>query len=70
MFPRLTDLLLTIPNRLPKEMKSLRSGGPNEVIPWSALTDETEAETIAETIQRLKELGYRYRDIAVLYRSA
>lgn len=59
----------TIPNRLQKEMKALRPSGSNEVNPWSASTDLEEADRIVETIQRLKDLGYRYRDIAVLYRS-
>jgi DNA helicase-2/ATP-dependent DNA helicase PcrA len=59
----------SIPNRLPKEMKSVRDPGPNQIVPWSADTDQEEAERIAETIVRLKEEGYRYRDIAVLFRS-
>jgi DNA helicase II / ATP-dependent DNA helicase PcrA len=59
----------SIPARLEKAMKSVRSAGANEIVSWSAATDDSEAETIAETIQRLKASGYRYRDIAVLYRS-
>jgi len=59
----------SIPDRLPKEMQPVREAGENEVVAWSAKTDDAEAERIAETVQRLKELGYRYRDIAVLYRS-
>ena len=59
----------TIPNRLDKTMKEHRPAGPNQVVPWSAATDATEADTIADTIIRLKAQGYRYRDIAVLFRS-
>lgn len=58
-----------IPNRLAKSMKGHRPPAATQVVPWSAATDETEAETIADTILRLKALGYQYRDIAVLYRS-
>jgi DNA helicase-2/ATP-dependent DNA helicase PcrA len=58
-----------IPNRLEKAMKDHRPEGPNQVVPWSAATDASEADTIADTILRLKALGYRYRDIAVLFRS-
>jgi DNA helicase II / ATP-dependent DNA helicase PcrA len=59
----------TIANRLIKTMKEHRPAGPNQVVPWSAATDATEADTIADTVLRLRELGYRYRDIAVLFRS-
>src|SRR6185436_14677698 len=59
----------SIPDRLPKTMKSVRDAGPNQIVPWSANTDDAEAEQIAETIGRLKALGYRYHDIAVLFRS-
>jgi len=59
----------SIPERLSKEMKAVRDPGPNQVLDWLAETDEAEAERIADTIVRLKALGYRYRDIAVLFRS-
>ena len=59
----------SIPGRLPKEMKPVRSAGPNQVTPWAAETPEDEAERIVDTIERLKDVGYNYRDIAVLYRS-
>ena len=58
-----------IPNRLPKQMKGHRADGPNQVVPWAAETDQSEADTIADTIVKLKALGYRYRDIALLFRS-
>jgi DNA helicase-2/ATP-dependent DNA helicase PcrA len=59
----------TITPRLPKEMKAEREQHPDAVVPWSASTPEHEVETIADTIVRLRALGHRYRDIAVLYRS-
>ncbi|HOC70697.1 MAG TPA: ATP-dependent helicase [Candidatus Hydrogenedentes bacterium] len=59
----------SIPDRLEKRMESAREEGENEVIVWSAPTDIEEAEKIAETIKHLKNQGYQYRDIAILYRS-
>lgn len=59
----------SIAGRLPKTMEPVRTAGPNEVIAWWAGTEEEEAERVAETISRLHAAGYRYRDIAVLYRS-
>jgi DNA helicase II / ATP-dependent DNA helicase PcrA len=58
-----------IPERLPKEMKPSRPPGKNEIVCWSGDTPEEEAERIADTTERLHKSGYRYRDIAVLYRS-
>ncbi len=59
----------TIGPRLPKAMKPHRPASEAEVVCWAAETTDTEAKTIAETIERLRERGYRYKDIAVLYRS-
>lgn len=59
----------TIAPRLPKAMQSWRPPAGPEVHTWPALTPEDEATTIAETITRLRELGYRYKDIGVLFRS-
>jgi len=59
----------TIPLRLDKVMEPVRPGGDVEVVPWKAETPEDEAATIAETISRLRERGFRYRDIGVLFRS-
>ncbi len=59
----------TIEPRLDKTMYASREGGNVQVVPWTASTDETEAETIADTIQRLHSNGVPYRSIAVLYRS-
>lgn len=60
---------LSIAPRLEKKMEPHRQSGGPEVHGWSAETDEAEAITIADTIQRLRTQGFRYKDIAVLYRS-
>ena len=59
----------SIPERLSKQMKAVRDPGPNEVVDWLAETDDGEVERIADAIVGLRELGYRYRDLAVLFRS-
>lgn len=59
----------SIPDRLPKVMQPVRQAGANEVVRWAAGTDADEAETIVETIARLADLGFKYRDIGVLFRS-
>lgn len=59
----------SIPGRLPKAMEPIRNAGPNQVVAWWASTEEEEAERVADTIARLHVAGYRYQDIAVLYRS-
>jgi DNA helicase-2/ATP-dependent DNA helicase PcrA len=59
----------TIPDRLPKRMRAKRDPGRNELVAWSAETENDEADRVAETIYRLHRIGYRWRDIAVLYRS-
>lgn len=58
-----------ISDRLPKAMKPYRPPHQNEVVCWSAPTEEGEAEVIADTIGRLRDAGYKLRDIGVLYRS-
>ncbi len=59
----------SIPDRLPKKMLSTREKGPAEVVPWLAATPDAEAEVIAEHIEALHGQGWRYQDIAVLFRS-
>jgi DNA helicase-2/ATP-dependent DNA helicase PcrA len=59
----------SISPRLPKQMNPHRPTGGPEVHAWAAETVEVEAETIADTIGQLRQRGYRYKDIAVLYRS-
>lgn len=64
-----SDFAAAIPDRLPKEMESVRPADEPEIVAWRAETDLDEAEQIAETIERLYSRGFRYRDMAVLYRS-
>jgi DNA helicase II / ATP-dependent DNA helicase PcrA len=59
----------SIPQRLLKRMEAVREEGPAEVVPWIASTDDAEADLIGDTIERLKGIGYAYRDVAVLFRS-
>ena len=59
----------TIPDRLPKKMLSARPKGPTEVVPWLAGTPEAEAEIIADHILTLREQGWCYQDMAILFRS-
>jgi DNA helicase-2/ATP-dependent DNA helicase PcrA len=59
----------SIPLRLRKEMQPVRDPAPTQVVPWTATTDQAEADLIADTILRLRKSGYRYRDISVLFRS-
>ncbi len=59
----------SIEGRLKKKMQAHRTAAGPEVHCWAALQPETEAKTIADTIESLAKRGYRYRDIAVLYRS-
>jgi DNA helicase II / ATP-dependent DNA helicase PcrA len=55
--------------RLPKKMKSHRPANGLEVHCWAAETGTVEAEVIADTIKKLRKKGYRYEDIAILFRS-
>lgn len=59
----------SIPGRLEKSMEPTREKSDCQIIPWSAETQEDEGIIIAETILQLKKQGYRYQDIAILYRS-
>lgn len=59
----------TISPRLTKAMKRYRQAGSLEIHAWAAETNEREAAVIASTIERLHKRGYRYKDIAILYRS-
>ena len=59
----------TIPDRLPKEMQTFRPDeGPAVSIAIGLYDEETEANAIADQIERLHENGVRYRDIAILVR--
>jgi DNA helicase-2/ATP-dependent DNA helicase PcrA len=59
----------SISPRLPKKMEPHRPPAGPEVHAWAAETVKGEAEVIADTIEELRHRGYRYKDIAVLYRS-
>ena len=60
----------TIQGRLDKSMLAYRQAASPELVTWKAPTEADEATTIARTIQRLRCIGYRFRDIAVLVRSS
>lgn len=59
----------TIAPRLPKKMEPHREAGGPELHGWSADTAENEATVIADTIEQLRERGFRYKDVAILFRS-
>lgn len=59
----------SIAPRLEKKMEPHRPASDAEVHCWAADRDVDEATTITKTIKQLHKRGYRYRDIAVLYRS-
>jgi DNA helicase-2/ATP-dependent DNA helicase PcrA len=59
----------TIPERLAKRMEATRPAGIAERTAFSADTDEDEAARISHTVTALHEKGFRYADIAVLFRS-
>jgi DNA helicase II / ATP-dependent DNA helicase PcrA len=60
----------SISPRLPKKMNKYRSASEPEVHCWAAEKAEDEAEVIADTIEKLvTKKGYRYKDIAILFRS-
>lgn len=71
--PKIIDTANTfaksISPRLPKKMKPHRDAGGPEVHCWAAETVPEEAEVIADTIKKLRKRGYRYKDIAILFRS-
>jgi DNA helicase-2/ATP-dependent DNA helicase PcrA len=60
----------SIVGRLPKAMDPFRPGSTGaELVCWSGETPDDEARMIAQTIRRAHDdLGYRYRDVAVLCR--
>jgi len=59
----------SIAPRLRKQMKEHRPPSAPEVHCWAAEAVPDEAEVIADTIEKLAKKGYRYKDIAILYRS-
>jgi DNA helicase-2/ATP-dependent DNA helicase PcrA len=63
------DFARSISGRLNKAMKPVRMSDGCQVVTWSAETEDKEAAVIADTIHSLRNQGYRYQDIAILYRS-
>jgi DNA helicase-2/ATP-dependent DNA helicase PcrA len=59
----------SISPRLPKKMERHRSASGPEVHFWAAETVPEEAEVIADTIEELLKRGYRYKEVAILFRS-
>jgi DNA helicase-2/ATP-dependent DNA helicase PcrA len=59
----------SISPRLPKKMQEHRPSGGPEVHCWAAETVPDEAEIIADTIEEMRKKRYRYKDIAILFRS-
>jgi DNA helicase II / ATP-dependent DNA helicase PcrA len=66
---RANTFATTISPRLTKSMEPHRDAGGPEVHAWAAETAEDEACVIADTIEQMHRRGYRYKDVAVLYRS-
>lgn len=60
----------SIEGRLPKKMGNHRPpSGATEVVCWQAETEQDQARIIAKSVRRFHdELGYAYRDIAILCR--
>jgi DNA helicase-2/ATP-dependent DNA helicase PcrA len=59
----------SISPRLPKKMHTHRPASEPEVHCWAAETAPDEAEVVADTIEKLVKKGFRYKDIALLFRS-
>ncbi|MCX5691351.1 MAG: ATP-dependent helicase, partial [Planctomycetota bacterium] len=59
----------SIPNRLAKTMEPSRESEPTSITPWSAETPEEEARLVADAIEDLHKRGFKYRDVAILFRS-
>lgn len=58
----------TIHGRLPKKMETDRLDNGAAISIWTGATEEDEAERIAETIEKMVKRGYRFRDMAILFR--
>lgn len=59
----------SISPRLPKKMDPHRPAGGPQLHAWAAETAEEEAEGIADAVVQLRGRGYRYKDVAILFRS-
>jgi ATP-dependent DNA helicase UvrD/PcrA len=60
----------TIKGRLPKLMRENRPRAGTAATCWAAATESEEASKIATAISSLNSQGYRFKDVAVLVRSA
>ncbi len=60
----------SIEGRLPKRMRTQRSAAGADVVAFRAETDIEEANQVVATIEKLHRKGFRYRDLAILLRSA
>lgn len=59
----------SISPRIDKQMRPQRPGAGPEICCWQAETPDEEAAALVQTMRKLHERGYRWRDMAVLYRS-
>src|SRR5262249_45281615 len=59
----------SISPRLPKKMNTHRPAREPEVHCWAAEAAPDEAEVVADTIEKLVKRRFRYKDIAILFRS-
>ncbi|MCX7029870.1 MAG: ATP-dependent helicase, partial [Spirochaetes bacterium] len=59
----------SIPDRLPKKMRTVRGASGPMLSVWRATTDIEEGEIIADTVEALSPKGFRFADIAILLRS-
>jgi len=66
---RANSFTRTIPDRLEKVMEPYRSDSEVEVVTWTADTEIEEAQTIADAIERLHSQGFKYNEVAILFRS-
>jgi DNA helicase-2/ATP-dependent DNA helicase PcrA len=66
---RANTFAASISPRLAKSMEPHREAGGPEVHAWAAETAEDEARVIADAIGQMHRRGFRYKDVAVLYRS-
>lgn len=58
----------TIRGRLPKRMQTDRPAKGEAICLWTEKTEKDEAKRIAEMIDKVRNCGYRFRDMAVLFR--
>ena len=57
------------PNQFEKMLRPIRDGRGGKPCLYRVYDDKTQANEILKIIRELREIGYRYSDVAVLYRS-